>query len=120
PRVGKLRRIVDGNLAGVGHDAVLDRWRCRDQVDVVLAFEPFLDDVEMEQPQEPGSEPEAEGLRVLRLVDERRVIEPQLLERIPKRWILLAEDRKEAGEDHRLRRPVAGERLARGIGRERE
>ncbi len=69
----------------------------------------------MEQAEEARAEAEAESLRVLGLVHERRVVQPQLLERVAQRRVLLAEHREEAREHHRLRRPIPGERLARRI-----
>ena len=61
----------------------------------------------MEQPEEATAEAEAESRRVLRLVDEGRVVELQLLERVLQVRVLLGVGRKQAGEDHRLDRAIA-------------
>ena len=67
--LGELRRIGDDRLlAAVGHHPVDDRRRCGDDVDAELPLEPLPDDLQVEQPQEPASEAEAEGDGVLGLV----------------------------------------------------
>ena len=80
--------------------------------EVVLALEPLADDLHVQQAEEPAAEPEAERARRLGLVGERRVVEPQLLERLAQVGVLVAVDRVEAAEHHRLRVAVALERLA--------
>jgi hypothetical protein len=90
--------------------------RC-DQVDVELALEPLLHDLHVQQPEEPAPEPEAERSRRLGLEHERRVVEPQLLERLAQFGILVALDRVQPGEHHRLHLGEAGERRRRRPGR---
>src|SRR5438034_6540885 len=63
PRIGEHRRVVDRDLVALlRDDAVFDRRRGRDEVHVVLALEPLLDDLEMEQAEEAAAETEAERL----------------------------------------------------------
>ena len=92
---------------------VLDVRRGGDEREVVLALEPLADDLHVQQAEEAAAEPEAERARRLGLVGERRVVEPQLLQRLAQVGVLVAVDRIEAAEHHRLRVAVAGERLAR-------
>src|SRR5438094_10282 len=74
-RVRQERRVVDRDLGALlGYHAVLDGRRCGDEVEVVLALEALLHDLEMEKAEEPRAETEAQCLRRLRLVDERRVV----------------------------------------------
>ena len=62
-------------------------------------------------PRNPQRKPKPEGARRLGLVGEARVVEPQLLERLAQVGELVAVDRIEAAEHHRLRVAVALERL---------
>ena len=65
----------------------------------------------MQEPEEPAPEPEAEGAGRLRLVGEAGVVEPELLQRVAQVRELVAVDRVQAAEHHRLGIPVAGQRL---------
>ena len=103
PGVGQLGRAVDLLHHAVGRrHPVQHARRRRDQVHVELALEPLLDDLHVQQAEEAAAEAEAERGRRLRLVEERRVVQPQLLERVAQLRVLVAFDRVEPGEDHRL------------------
>ncbi len=69
----------------------------------------------MEEAQEPGPEPEAEGGRVLRLVLERGVDQPELLERVPEVLDAAVAGREHAAEDHRLGFLESGEGMGRRL-----
>ena len=92
-------------------DAVGDVRRGDEQVEVELALEPLADDLHVQQAEEAAAEAEAERLRVLRLVEERRVVQLQPLERVAELGVLVGVGREQAGEDHRLDVLVAGQRL---------
>ena len=67
-----LGRVVDLDHLAVGQgDAVAHGRRGRDEVEVVLALEPLLDDLHVEQAEEAAAEAEAERGRGLRLEGER-------------------------------------------------
>ena len=83
-------------------------------VEVVLALQPLLDDLHVQQAQEAAAEAEAQRHRVLRLEDERGVVELQPVQRVAQQRIVVALHREEAGEDHRLGGAVAGQRLGGG------
>ena len=111
PGLGQVGRIVDhAQLAAAHLNLVLHRWRGRQQVEVVLALQPFLDDLHVEQAEEAAAEPESERRRRFRQVGERRVVELEALERIAQDREILAVDRIESGEHHRLGGPVARQR----------
>ena len=112
--VGQLRRAVDllHDVVGRRHPVEHARRR-RHQVHVVLALEALLHDLHVQQAEEAAAEAEPERRRRLRLVEERRVVQAQLLERVAQLGVLVALDRVEAGEHHRLQRLEAGERLER-------
>ena len=107
-----------GEVAGVGHpdlaaafhdDAVDDVRGGGDERQVPLALQPLPDDLHVQQAEEPAAEPEAERGARLRLVDQRGVVEPELVERVPQLRVLVAVDRVQAGEHHRLGVVVARE-----------
>src|SRR5438309_643880 len=81
---------------------ILDRRRRRDQVELELALQALLDDLEMQQPEEAAAKAEAEGGGVLGLVRERGVVQLQLLQGLLQVDELFGVARKQAGEDHRL------------------
>ena len=111
-RVGHVGRVVDGQLAAVGErELELDRRHRRHQVDVVLALQALAHDVHVQQAEEAAAEAEAERVGVLRLPEQRGVVERQLLERVAQLLELVGLDREEAAEHHRLDVAVAGQRL---------
>src|SRR6185295_13881431 len=81
-----VRQLCGGvdflDLAVGRGDAIQNAWRGRDQVDVELALEPLLDDLHVEQAKEAAAEAEPERGRGFRIEMERRVVQPQLLERV--------------------------------------
>ena len=114
PGVRQLGRAVDLRHLAVGRrHPIQHARRGRHQVHVELALEPLLHDLHVQQAEEAAAEPEAERDRGLRLEEERRVVQPQLFERLAQLGVLMALDRVEAGEDHRLQLLEAGERLER-------
>ena len=101
--IRQLRRAVDLVHLAVGRrHAVQDARRRRDQVHVELAFETLLDDLHVQQAEEPAAEPEPERRRRFRLEEERRVVQPQLLQRVAQLGVLAPFDRIQPGEHHRL------------------
>src|SRR5207248_7632883 len=82
-------------------------------VHVELALEALLHDLHVKQAEEAAAEPEAERRRRLRFVEERRVVEAQLLERLAELLILMPLHRIEPGEDHGFQFPEAWKRLRR-------
>src|SRR5688572_31202620 len=108
----QLRRIVYfQDLSLGGRHTVYDGGSRRDQGQAILPLEPFLDDFHVEETEETAAEPEAEGQRGLRLVDERRIVEPQLDERVSQVLIFGRVGGIQAAEDQWLHFLVAGERL---------
>ena len=122
------REAVDaaGEVARVGHldlpaalhdDAVDDVRRGGDEAQVELALEPLPDDLHVQQAEEAAAEAEAERGGRLRLVDQGGVVELELVQGFAQLRVLVAVDRVEAGEDHRLGVVVARQRLLRPVGR---
>ena len=115
-RIGHLGRILDLDERAVAQqDLVDDRRRGGDQVHVVFALEPLLHDVHVQQAQEAAAEAEAERLRDLGLVVQRRVVQLQLLQRVAQRLVLVGLHRVQAGEYLRLDLLEAGQRRRRRV-----
>ena len=120
-QVRQLRRVLDLEHRAVAQqDLVDDGRRRRDQVQVVLALEPLLHDVHVQQAEEAAAEAEAQRLRDLGLVVQRRVVELELVERVAQRLVLVRLDRVEAREHLRLHFLEARQRLRRRPARERD
>ena len=108
---GIVGRVVQLQHHAVGLvDAVDDRGGGDDEVEVELALEPLLDDLEMQQTQEAAAEAEAQGDRALRLVLEARVVQAQLAEAVAQVLVLGGVGRVHAAEHDRLdgRKPGSG------------
>ena len=72
-------------LAGraVAHvQAVDNRWRSRDQLQIEFAVEPFLNDFHVQQAKKAATESKAECLAGFRLVGETGIVEAQFGEAI--------------------------------------
>ena len=110
--VRQFRRIVDHHDVAVvlGH-TVYNRRRRGNEVELELALEPLLDDVHVQQAQKPASEAESQGKRCFRFIAERRIVQPQFLQRIAQIGVAVAVHRVDAGEDHGLHVLVTRERL---------
>ena len=79
----------------IGADAVGDVRRGHEQVEVELALEPLAHDLHVQQAEEAAAEAEAERLRRLGLVEERRVVQLQLLERVAQLRVVVGVGREE-------------------------
>ena len=81
--LGQLRGAVDFEHLSVGRGhAVQHARRGRHEIHVELALEPLLDDLHVQEAEKAAAEPEPERDGRLRLEEERRVVQPQLLERL--------------------------------------
>ncbi len=110
--LGELARVGDGDFLAVLHDHPVDHVRRGgDQVEAELALQTLTDHVQVEQAEEADAEAEAERRRGLRLVDERGVVELQLVQGLAQVRVVRAVERIEAREDHRPRVLVAAEGL---------
>ena len=94
-------------------DLVDDGGRGGDQVEVELARQPLLDDLQVQEPEKAAAEAEAERGGGLHLVGEARVVQPELADRGAQILEVGGVDREEPAEDHRLRRAEAGQRARR-------
>ena len=110
---------ITSTAPSVRRHAVLDRRRGGDERQPELALQALPDDVHVEQAEEAAPEPEAERARRLGHVRDRRVVELQLLQALAEVLEVVAVDRVQAAEHHRLRVEVALERRRRRAGRPR-
>src|SRR6185437_2073144 len=78
---GPAGGIIDFNHLTVSFgDFVAHAGRRGDQVKAEFAFQPFLDDLHVEQTEESAAEPEAKRGRTFRFEEKRRVVEPKLFQ----------------------------------------
>src|SRR5258706_4593067 len=92
-RIGQLRGVDDLAHRAVARLHLVHHGRCRgDELHVVLALEPLLDNVHVQEAQEAAAEAEAQRLRGLGLVAQARIVPLQLLQRIPHRLGLVRFD----------------------------
>ena len=114
----QVGRVVDQLDLAVGLvHAVLDAGRRGDEREVELALEPLLHDLHVQQAEEPAAEAEAQRAGRLGFVGDRRVVELQLLQALAQVLEVVAVDRVQTAEHHRLRVAVAGQRLGRPVRR---
>ena len=112
-----VRRIGDDVLGAVLEDhPVDDVRRGADQVEVELALEPVSGDLQVQQAEEAAAETEAERGTRLRLVDQRRVVEPQPVEGVAQQRVVRPVQRIKPGVDHRPGVAIAAERFAGRLG----
>jgi hypothetical protein len=115
---GEVARVGHPDfLAGVHEHAVDGVRRGGDQRQVEFPLEPLAHDLHVQQAEEPAAEPEPERVARLRLVDQRGVVQPQLVQRVAQFRVIVPVHRVQAGEHHRPGVVVAGQRLGRGMAR---
>ena len=90
--------------------AVDDRGRGRDQVEVEFARQPLLNDFEVQQAEKAAAKAEAQRHRGLGLVFEAGVVEAQFGEAVAQPLVIGRVGREQAAEHHRLHRLEAGQR----------
>jgi hypothetical protein len=84
-----------GGIVDVGHGAVREQHfvddgrRAGDEVQIIFALEPLLDDVHVQQSQEPAAKSEPQRGRHFRLEVQRRVVQLELLESVPKLLVVV-------------------------------
>ena len=102
--VGHVGGVVQLDMpAAVGQlDLVDHARRGGDQVEVVFAGQPLLDDLQVEQPEEPAAEAEAERGAGLHLEREAGVVEAQLGDALTQFLEVVGIDREQPAEHHRL------------------
>ena len=115
--VGPVGGVVDARSARLAVEREVHfgrrRWRGGDEVEVVFAGQPLLDDLEVEEAEEAAAEAEAERGAGLHLEAEAGVVEAQLVEAVAELLEVGGVDREQAAEDDRLDQLEAGQRRRR-------
>src|SRR5271165_1379953 len=118
--IGPARRVLYLDNGTIGQrDLVAHAGRGGDEVKLVLPLQPLLDDLHVQQPEEAAAKAEAKRSGALRLEEEGRIVEAQLLEGVAQQRVLVRVDGIETREDHRLdvlKARKLGRRRARLIG----
>ncbi len=113
-RIGQVRRVIDQHDLAARRQHFVDHARGgRDDIHVVLAPEPFLDDLHVEQPEKTAAKTEAERDRAFRLIDEGGIVHPQLADGGLQMLEVGGVDRINSAEDHRMNFLETGQRLLR-------
>ena len=74
-----MRRVIDQEFFSArGDNLINDAWAGGDDVHVVLAPEPFLDDLHVKQPEKAAAKSKSKRNGAFWLIDERGVVQPQL------------------------------------------
>ena len=110
------RRIVHFDHFTVGLvDLVAHAGRGRDQLQVELALQALLNDLHVQKAEKTAAEAESERNGAFRLKEERRVVEPQFLQRFAKLSVLVRVHGIESGKHHGLDFFEAGQGFDGGI-----
>ncbi len=109
-------RVDAFGLAGGGEDLVADGRGGLEDVDIVFAFEAFLDDLHVQQAEKAAAEAEAQGRGILRDEAEAGIVERQFIEGGPELGVVGGAAGIEVREDHLHGLLVAGQRLVGGVG----
>src|SRR5690606_28865211 len=98
--VRQVGRVVQVHLGPVAQaDLVDDRGGRRDQVEVELAAQALLNDLQVQQAQEAAAEAEAQGGRGFHLIGEAGVVQAQLADGGAQVLEIGGVDREQAAED---------------------
>src|SRR3954453_19204199 len=95
-------------------DSIDDARRGGDQVEIVFAGQPLLDDLEVEQAEEAAAEAEAQSGARLHLEAEAGIVEAELRYAFAQFLEIGGVDREQAAEDDRLDLLEPRQRLAGG------
>src|SRR4029077_3492919 len=87
----------------------------RNDVHVVLAPKPLLNDLHVKQPKESAAKSETQRNRALRLINEGGVVHAQLANRRLQMFEIAGVNRIDPAENHRMNFLKTGKRLARGV-----
>ena len=113
--VGQLARVLDQNHAAIFDVDFIDNRRGGgDEVEVVLPFQPLLDDLHVQQAEEAAPEAEAKRDGGLGFEPEGGVVELQLLERLAEVVVVRRIDGEDAAEHVGLHILEADQRLFAG------
>ncbi len=117
----QLGGVVDVDDRSVGQQHLVDHGRgAGDQIEVVLALEPLLHDVHVQQPQESAAKSEPERGGHLGLEMQRRVVELELLQGVAELLVVVGAHREQARENPRLHLLETRQRLLGRIGLQRD
>ena len=96
--IREFRRVVHVNhLSAFLNNLINHRGRRGNEIKIIFALQTFLNDFHVQHAQKATAEPEAQRVRRLWLVEERRVIQRQLPERVPKILIVIRIDGENTG-----------------------
>ena len=108
--------IIDQQfLSACGQHFINHAWTGRDDVHVVLAPEPFLDDLHVKQTKEPAAKSETQRNRAFRLINKGGIIQTQLADRGLQMFEVTRVNRINPAEDHWMNFLETEQRFACGM-----
>ncbi len=116
--VGPAGRVFDENdFPAAEGDFIANTGGGGDEIDIEFAFEPLLDDFQMEESEKAAAEAEAEGDGVFGFKVEGRIVETEFFEGVAEEAVLGAFAGVETGEDHGFNGFEAGQGGGGGVNR---
>src|SRR3990172_3857757 len=109
--------VHENGLPVIFGDPVDHRRRRGYERQLELTLDPLFDDIHVKEPEKTAAEPEPEGKRGLGFITERRIVQPELFERVLEVCVIIAVHGIETGKDHGLDVFITGKRLCRLPGR---
>src|SRR4026207_248836 len=114
--VRQVSGVIDRQFFSARGDHLINDARTRgDDVHVVLATEPFLNDLHVKQPEKATAKSKSERDGAFRLIDKRRIVEAQLCDCRLQMLEVSRINRIDPTEDHGMNFLETWERLARGM-----
>src|SRR5690606_2729097 len=114
--LGPVGGVVDLARRAVGQQHLVDHARRGgDEIEIIFAGEPLLDDLEVEEAEEAAAEAEAQRRARLHLEAEAGVVEPEPGEALAQLLEIGRVGGEESAEDDRLHLLEAGQRLGGGL-----
>ncbi len=97
-QIRQLRRAVHVDDVAVLQRQLVDHGRCRgDQVQIILALEPLLDDFHVQHAEKADAETEAQSIGAFRLVLQGSIVQGQFLQCVAEILEIIRADREEPG-----------------------
>src|SRR5581483_10562107 len=114
--VGQVSRVIDRQFFSADGDHFIDdTWTCSYDVHVILAPEPFLDDLHVKQPEKSAAKSKSERDGTFRLIDERGIIQTQFRDCCLQMFEVAGIDRINSTENHGMNFLKTWKRFARGM-----
>ena len=117
-KVGRVGKIDAGSVCLVY--LIDNAGRCGDKIQIVLPFQSFLDNLQMQQSKESAAETKSKRRGSFRFIKQRRIVQLEFFQRVSQILVLRAVRRIHSAVNHRIDFFVTRKRLRTGIIRIRD